>query len=299
MVKKGDPRRIFVGNFSGSGARVIHTAKNAPDRRQKVRPRKRVLVARRKKVAGAAGSVTRLALFVAAATFVAVSAYRYTRSSPRFLVSHIAVDGNVHITAREVIARSGIIEGQSVFEVDLDESAAAIGEIPWVREARVLRRLPGRVHIEIIEREPVALLPSKELLLMDETGKIVADAYSSGVVDAPLITGGALGPLKPGDVARAEGLDEAIEIVRLMGALGVAAHIGVSEINIADPTNITLVTKRSGANIYLGTGDMEGKLWRLTRVVRAINAKGSRKTARLEKVDLRFGSIVPTRIGDG
>ncbi len=299
VVKKGGPRRVFVGKFPGSGARVIRTAKNEPDRRQKVRPRKRALVARRKKVTGAAGYVTRLTLFVAAAAFVVVSVDRYMSSSPRFLVSHVAVDGNVHITARDVITRSGIAEGQNIFDVDLDESARAIEEIPWVREARVRRRLPGRVYIEITEREPVALVASSELLLMDETGKIVADAYTAGIVDAPLITGGDLGPLRPGDVARAEGMDEAIEVVRLVGSLGVTAYIGVSEINIDDPTNIVIVAKRSGANIYLGTGDMEGKLWRLTRVVRAIEERDSQGATRLEKVDLRFGSTVPTRIGDG
>ena len=299
VVKKGDPRRIFVGKFPGSGARVIRTAKNAPNRRQKVRPRKRALVARRKKVAGAAWNGARFALSASVTIFVVVSVGRYTHSSPRFLVSHVAVDGNVHITARDVITRSGIAEGQNIFDVNLGESAEAIREMPWVREARVRRLLPGRVYIEITEREPVALVPSNELLLMDETGKIVAAAYTSGVVDAPLITGGGLGPLSPGDVVRGEGMDEAIEVVRLIGSLGVTAYIGVSEINIDDPTNIVLIAKRSGANIFLGTGDMEGKLWRLTRVVRAIDKKGKDNTARLEKVDLRFGSTVPTRIGDG
>lgn len=299
LLKRGDPRRIFVGKFLGGGARVIRTAQNQPHRRQRVRRRKRVLVARRRKVAGTAAACTRLALFVAIAAFVAIEIHGYMHSSPRFLVSHITVEGNVHVTAREVIARSTIAEGQNIFDVNLGKSAEAIREIPWVRDVLVRRHLPGRIYIEITERRPVALVPSEELLLVDETGRIVSVFYAAENVYAPFITARGLGPLKPGDVMRAEGTDEALEIIRLMDSMGVAADIDISEINIDDPMNIVLVARRSGASIFMGTGDMEGKLWRLTRVVRALEKKGSRKVERLEKVDLRFGAIVPTRIGDG
>ena len=298
-LEKGDPRRIFVGRISPNSTRVIRTAKNTPKRRQKVRPRKRVVVARRRKVIGAVGTAVRLTVFTAAVAVIAVGAYRYMRSAPRFAVTHIAVEGNMHVTAREIIEHSGIAEGQNIFRVSLTDSAEAIRQIPWVRDARLWRNLPGDIRIEIAERVPVALVPSRELFLMDGTGKILASLSESENVDAPLITCASLGPLKPGDSLSAEGADQALEIIRLIEAMRVADDIGISEINIDDPENIVMIAGGSGASIYMGAGDLAGKLWRLTKVVRSIRSNGRLTAENLEKVDLRFGATVPTRIRGG
>jgi cell division protein FtsQ len=205
----------------------------------------------------------------------------------------------VHVTAREIIAQSGIAEGQNIFDVSLNESAMAIRRIPWVLDARVCRYPPGQINIDITERKAVALVPARELLLVDETGRIVAGFHNAENVDAPFITSKNFGPLKPGDVVKAEGIREALEIIRLTESMGVAKDIDISEINIDNPSSIVLIAGRSGANIYLGKGDLEGKLWRLTRVVRAIAKDKGGEITDIKKMDLRFGAIVPTRIEGG
>jgi len=299
LLHRGDPRRIFIGKFSRSGARVIRTAGNQPQRRQKVRCRKRVLVAKRQKITRIAAAAARLSLLAVVAGLLAADVYGYMHSSPRFSIEHIAVDGNVHVTAREIIAQSGIAEGQNIFDIGLDESADAIRRIPWVLDARVRRYPPSQISIDITERVAVALVPARELLLVDETGRIVSGAHNAENVDAPCITSKNFGLLGPGDVVKTEGIGEALKIISLIKSVGVANDIDISEINIDDPSNIVLIAGRSGANIYLGKGDFEGKLWRLTRIVRAIAKNKGRKASDIKKMDLRFGAIVPTRIEGG
>jgi len=296
LLQKGSPRRIFVGRFSRDGTRVIRTAGNQPRRRQKVRRRKRVVVARRQRIASVAAASARMLLLAVAVGFIAVNVYEYMHSSPRFLVEHIAVEGNVHVTAREIIAQSGIAEGQNIFDVNLEESAAAIRKIPWVLDARLGKYPPGEITIDITERDPVALVPAGGLFLMDKTGRIVADLPATESMNAPFITSENFGQIEPGDFVQTEGVGSALKIIRLMNAMGVENDITISEINISDPNNIVLIAGRSGANIYMGHNDLEGKLWRLTRVVRAIGKSSGQKSVDLKKIDLRFGAIVPTRI---
>lgn len=297
MLERGNPRRFFAGRFFKGKTRVIQTAKNSPRRRQIVKRRKRVVMARKKRIAYAATSAVKLALFTAALAVLGIHVLEYMNSSPRFSIAHIAVTGNSHVTARKIITESGIVEGEKIFRINLARSAAAIREIPWIRDVRVQRMLPNEVHIEVTERKPAALVLSKDIFYIDSEAKVVTGYDSSEGIDAPIITAKALGPLKPGDTVEIEGIAEALDIIRLVDTMGVAENMRISEINIDDPANILMIAEQSGANILIGSGDLEGKLWRLARVARTINYNKRLRTANLQKMDMRFEAIVPARFG--
>jgi len=295
MLEKGDPRRIFAGKFSSERSRVIQTAKSAPQRRQSVKRRRRVLVARKQRVTRALVSTAKLLAFVTVLTILIIDVRDYLSSSPRFSIAHIAVTGNAHVTAREVIDKSGIAEGENIFRVRLLDSVRAIEEIPWVWRARIDKALPNEVHIEVTERRPIAYALSGVLFLVDEEGKIVAEFDASEKLDAPIITSRNFADLKPGDSLKMEGVSEALEIVQLMNKMDLLNTIRISEISIDEAPNIHLVAERSGASIVLGADDFEAKLWRLAKVAEAIGRDNRLTFANLQKVDMRFKSIVPAQ----
>jgi cell division protein FtsQ len=293
ILERGNPRRIFVGKLGGESTRVIRTAKSAPQRRQKVKTRKRVLVARRKRTAAAVVSVVKLVLLVGASVIVLRSVFHYAHSSPRFTIAHIAVENNTHVPAREIIAYSGIAEGENIFRPSLGESAAAIAEIPWVRDARIQRKLPDEIHITVTERTPFALILSDELFYIDRDRTIIARFDPLESVDAPVITARTLGPLHPGDVVETAGIAEAIDVIGLIKAMRVSDTIRVSEINADNPRNLLLIEETSGASIYLGSNDFKGELWRLIQTAEAVRNDDRFSMADLERMDMRFGAIVP------
>ncbi len=298
VLKRGDPTRVFVGKLVKENTKIIQTAKTTPRRRQKVKRRQRVLMARKKRIARAALSAVKLLLFGAALTVLTVNVLRYVRSSPRFSIAHIGVKGNTHTTARAVIQKSGIVEGENIFRVSLADAKAAIEEIPRVRRARVERKLPDEIYIEITERQPLAPLLSSELMCIDDEGEVFAKFSPSEKIDAPIITGRTLAGLKVGDTVKAEGIVEALEIIRIMNEMNVRESIRISEINIDDPANILMVEQQSGANICVGSGDLRGKLWRLARVAETINQDERLQIANLEGMDMRFEAIVPAKFKD-
>ena len=219
----------------------------------------------------------------------------YVESSQRFSIAHIAVKGNTRVTAIELIAKSGINEGESIFGFSLAGSASAIREIPWVCEARIARRFPNEVLIEITEREPVALVLSRGLFYIDGEGKVLEKFDSSERMDVPIVTAEHLPPLKAGDLMKTDGATDALEIIRAMNAMNVLEAIRISEINLDDPTNVLLIAEQSGANILMGSGDFRGKLWRLATVAEAINRNKKLQIANLERMDMRFETIVPVK----
>ncbi len=298
LLQRGDPRRFFVGRLSYENTKIIQTARNSPRRRQKVSRRPRVLVARKRRIAQATVFAIKLTLSSAALTGLTMHVLGYLSTSPRFAIAHIGVHGNTRVTSDAIIEQSGIVEGESIFRVSLADAAAAIEKIPQIRRAWVQKKMPDEVYIEVTERTPVALVLSRELLCIDEDAKLFARVDSAEGIDGPIITGKSLAGLTLGDTAKVEGISEALELVRLMDRAKTAQSIRISEINIDVPSNIVLVAEPLGATILLGTGDLEGKLWRLTKVVDEIRRDKRFQMVNLEKMDMRFEGIVPAKFKD-
>ncbi len=140
-------------------------------------------------VVAAAGSAALLARAPGALARVAV-----------FEVREVRLEGATFLPLDEAVAAAGIDEGASVWD-DLDTWSAALREHPLVDEVRIRRRLPATLVLEIVERAPVALLPTPMLEPVDRSGAVLPVDPSRQPMDLPLIrpwtweaTGRALSP---------------------------------------------------------------------------------------------------------
>ncbi|RJP24804.1 MAG: FtsQ-type POTRA domain-containing protein [Candidatus Abyssobacteria bacterium SURF_5] len=297
FLHRRDHRPVFAGKFFSGGTKVIQTARNKPQRRQKVKPRQRIIVAKKQKIVRAVSLSLKIAVAGCAVAVLGMTVSRFVGSSSRFSIKHIGVTGNTHVTAQTIIQQSGLKEGENIFRSVLADAAASIARIPRVHSVVVRRKLPDEIHIEIKERRPAAILLADELLVLDHEKKIIERYDPAARIDLPILTGKQLAQYTVGDVIESDGIDGALHIIDLMNELGMAKSIGISEINIDDPDDILLIAEQSGATIHLGTGDYPGKLWRLKKVTEEIQRHGRLKLASLERVDMRFETIVPAKFG--
>ncbi len=295
LLLRQNRKPIFAGRFFSDGTKIIQTARTTSRRRQKVKPRRRLVMAKRQRVLHLLFFSAKVCVVSATAAVFSLHVYRYATSSPGFAVAHIGVIGNTNVTAQTIIERSGINEGQNIFSIRLAAAAAAVSEIPRIRSTVVQRKLPDEIQIRVTERQPAALMLSKDLCVLDQEGKVIEQYVPSENIDAPIITGKQLAGLAVGDFAEGDGIAEALQIIALLGEADVAGSVRISEINIDDPDNIVIVAQQSGATIYLGSGDFSAKLWRLARVNDEINHNDRLQLATLERMDMRFDGIIPAK----
>ena len=84
------------------------------------------------------------------------------------------------LTHQRFVSKTGIDLEKTIFAIDTDELEASIEALPEIKTARVSRRLPGVLKIEVEERRPVAWVACRSLkikewdrksgLLVDEDG---------------------------------------------------------------------------------------------------------------------------------
>ena len=96
-----------------------------------------------------------------------------------FELESVATRGLSHLTAEEVARSTGLVPGTPLGEIDGSRVELRLLQHPWIRQVRVAPLPPGRVLVEVTEREPVALVPSgdpEQLWLVDGRGTPFAPA---------------------------------------------------------------------------------------------------------------------------
>ena len=94
-----------------------------------------------------------------AAGIAAGALYEYGEHSWRFRVESsdsIEVTGTQNVTKAQIMEVMGGDIGRNIFFIPLAQQKAQLEQIPWVESASVMRFVPNRLKVEILERTPVA-----------------------------------------------------------------------------------------------------------------------------------------------
>lgn len=189
----------------------------------------------------------------------------YVTMSPHFAVGVAEVTGNRQVGAEAVQALSGLPEGTNIFAVSPAEAARRVEGNPWVRSATVVRRLPSQLSIEVVEREPVALVRLGELLLVDGDGVVFKALEPGDPTDLPVITGISQERFEANRGARVD-LAEALALLRLYEESGLARSQPLAEVHVEPEGSLSIHTSREATHVRLGRPPFRRKLSRLAQL---------------------------------
>ena len=131
-------------------------------------------------------------------------------------VDEIQIDGIKRMDKMTVYTQALDQDSRAMPLVDLALVRERLLKYPWVKDARVSRRLPNTLRIFIIEREPAAIWQSHgQLMLVDPTGVPLEPVSTDAMPDLPLLIGEGANAQEP---ARKKLLDEAPAIEPLVKA---------------------------------------------------------------------------------
>lgn len=223
-----------------------------------------------------------------------VFGFQLLTASHYFEVRTVVLAGINHVQKQDVIDLSGFeSRPTNTLTMSLRKTAEAITAHPWVKDVKIVRRLPSEVYIEITEFEPRAILDLDGLYLVDETGKPFKKLEKSDMVRLPVIKG----------VAKRDFIfDEERVKVQLSEVFALFSvleqrndRLGLDSIAQAeiDPVRGILLTTRDGLTIKVGLGDYELKLRRFGRVLAFLKARD--QASDLAFADLDCGQRVVIR----
>jgi cell division septal protein FtsQ len=95
-----------------------------------------------------------------------------------FSARSITVVGNVHETAAQVVAQSGLASHPPLLDVNAGAAAARIEQLPWVRTASVQVSWPDGVRIAVTEEMPqfVVAAAADRWVTLSNDGRVLSEA---------------------------------------------------------------------------------------------------------------------------
>jgi len=105
-------------------------------------------------------------------------------------VQDIRVKGRDKTASDDLLEALGVERGAPILAFNPHHAREAVEQIPWVRLARVERRLPDTIAVTLIEREPMALWQQdRQMRLIDADGVVLTANDLSRWPNLPLLVG--------------------------------------------------------------------------------------------------------------
>jgi len=155
------------------------------------------------------------------------------------------------------------------------QAERALETHPWIARATLTRKWPHRVHLQIQEREPIALVQAGELCYVDQRGNLFKPLSPGDPHDFPIITGLPREFFSPGQGALPETMARIVELMDLLKKAPPPLNLeNISEIHVDLERGLTLFANGLGAGVDLGMGHYQEKLSRLAQAWPVITQKG-------------------------
>jgi cell division protein FtsQ len=208
----------------------------------------------------------------------------------------LRIEGVVYTPRARIVETFTADYGRSLYLLPLAERRRSLLAIDWVKDATVSRLWPDRLAVKIVERKPVAFvqlsaaagMPSNEVALIDSEGALLIQPDRARFA-LPVLTG----------IRRDH--SESMRRERVRAALRLVEDLGdlagqLSEIDVSDPGNLTVIQPAEGRVVMLMLGD-RNFLSRLRNFLRHY-PEILRRLPNAANFDLRLDNRI-TALGEG
>ena len=128
-----------------------------------------------------------LLVLIGSAVASVMAVHSFLLHDPHFVVessSSVEIAGNSHLSHAQLLSVFGEDVERNIFRIPLDQRRAQLESLPWVQHATIMRLLPDRVRVSIVERTPVAFVrQGRQIGLVDANGVLLDFGTGDGIAD--------------------------------------------------------------------------------------------------------------------
>ncbi|UWZ82117.1 cell division protein FtsQ/DivIB [Occallatibacter riparius] len=209
---------------------------------------------------------------------------------------NIQAAGMSQVSRADILPIFGADIGKNIFFIHLSERRKELEQIPWIKSATVMRILPDRIRVSVVERTPIAFVrEGQQVELVDADGVLLTmspEGMTQHHYSFPVVTG-----IDPRDAAAARKTRMAVyqRLIADLDSTGQNISRQISEIDLTDPEDARVTMQDDPTLLHFGD---EQFLERYQRY-KAHIAEWRREYPDLTALDLRYDSQVVLKRSPG
>lgn len=208
--------------------------------------------------------------------------------SPFFYVDKITVSGAEKVKEKDILRLSGLSKGVNIFKVDSRLVATSIEAHPIIKEAKVTRRFPREIKIDVVERKIWAVMPYQDIFLCLDSEGVCIDKmlyfplgnYCLVTMDEPPVE------VSLGQPVASSGIDM---IRKISAALSEESNQNLSEFHYKSKSKEVIIYTLKGTEIRFGNLERLKEKAEIVNQIFAMEIELEENgTGLLDYVDIRF-----------
>lgn len=206
----------------------------------------------------------------------------YTQKADAFRVTSIDIPAQTNLKFRQ-----NIIVGRNIWNVDLLALAHELKQQqPWLKDVRVIRRLPNTIAVDVLPRYPIAQVKVDKWYPIDASGVFLPQPAEEASLDLPRLIG--VQPkkdtIKNGTASDDQNLQLALRVTQTVRRSPMLKSRKLAAVDVSDPSGIRLILDdetevRCGSEVELQA--------HLERLHQALNVVEEQHLA-VKYIDVRF-----------
>ena len=233
-------------------------------------------------------------LIMIIACFVSFS-FKWSTYRKIFDANNLNISGDVILDKEDYFEIIGEIKGKQIAEINSRKLSKELERNPYVKAARVSKHYPNKLNVDIVEREPIAIINNKKKFLIDSEAVILPNSnafFESALI--PMLSGfNPANDLYPeGNTALSIKVKEAIKILDFIQLNFNELFDEISELTINKDDEFEIILSEEPTRVILGKNDIHNKINILKKFDEAL---GQRQLTDYRLLDMRYSKQLVAR----
>lgn len=216
-----------------------------------------------------------------------IASFQWANYRKIFELGELSISGENFLAKSEYNETIGSIDVKSIKDFDIEDLSERLELNPFVKAVRVSKHYPSVIKIEIVEREPIAIINNKVQLMIDDNAIVLPNNTKIENSLIPVLSGfnpaTDLYPL--GQITYSIKVKEAIEILAYIKSNYNDFYDEISELTINKDDEYEIILSEEPTRVILGKNNISKKIKILKNFDKAL---GQRQLTSYRLLDMRY-----------
>ena len=226
-------------------------------------------------------------LLVVASLFISI---KWAQFNEIFIVKNVKIEGINYFDDTMLVEYKANIENQNIFFSDLRNYKNSIESLDHIKGCKISRVFPKTVKIEVYEREPLAMISSNDLIILDSEGVCLPVEYCE--ISLPILSNFKNNQelYEKGKKTKSSNVLKSIDVIKYSKDTFDSLYDNMSEFIFNEDSEYEIILKNGRTKILLGSSNIFAKIDYLSAFSDVLPEEKTLESYRY--IDLRYKSQI-------